>query len=528
MSERAPKFRQELQPIPFKIVGGNKFGRYKKISVEATYNMIVSDNTLVDYAGYTNVLSDANSPGAEGRGIFSSTIQDIMVAVIGASAFKITAFGPNLMMSFLGGLATSSGEVHIAENNAGQIALSDFVNIYIYTPTAGTFDVIDTQTLFGFKPGFISFQDTRFITPAVGTPNWRLSANNDGKQWPNDSQHVGVLQTKPDTVQAGIPFPGRGNMLFLFGHTVAEQQTDVGAALFPYQRSSSFNVDYGCINPSSIAYQGNFIVWVGFSEESGPVIMYSTGGEVKEISTDGIDFLLSQLKKPEDCSGFLIKLDGHLIYQVTFKTDNITLLYDFESELFFYASDENLNYHVARKIVYFNNNYYFVSFNDGNVYQFGTEFTTYRYSDTVVYDIPRLRFTPPVRLPSSRWFIGRDVIFTMEQGQKNIIDEPSGPSFLLQLKDGTPILLLNGTEFGLLEDDNLASSQSNMRVLLSMSRDGGETYDNFQNYDMNPTGHRKSIVTFQRLGQVNDCSFQLQFWGSSRFVVFDGILNTYQ
>ena len=57
----APYARQEIQEVPLKIVGGTHYGRYPKTSVEESWNMIVSDNTLVDYAGYKNVLSIATN-----------------------------------------------------------------------------------------------------------------------------------------------------------------------------------------------------------------------------------------------------------------------------------------------------------------------------------------------------------------------------------------------------------------------------------------------------------------------------------
>jgi hypothetical protein len=478
----APKNAQGLYEIPAGIVGGNTFGRYPKISVAQTWNMMVSDGFLVDYAGYKNVLPLTNNPVAEGRGTYSSTILPIIIAVISNGVFSIDQ---NLIPTRVGSLATTVGEVYIAENNGGQIALSDGVHIYIYTPSSSAFEIAPID----FVPGFLSFQNTYFICASIGTSEWRLSANNNGLSWPETSGFIGLLQTKPDTVQAFVPMPGRGNMGFLFGTSVIEQWTFTGAALFPYQRNSSFNIDYGCINPNSIAYQGNFIAWIGINEEAGAVVMYTTGGDIKEVSTDGIDFLLSTLKNPEDCSGFLIKVDGHLFYQVTFKTDNVSFILDLTNEIFFTVTDENMNYHIARKIVYFNTNYYFVSFNDGNLYEFGTQFTNYQYSDTNIQQIPRIRICPPVRLPTQRPLIFKSLGFTIEQGQHN--------------------------------PDNL------MKVELSTSRDGGETYGNSVSIDMNPSGLRKSRFLFQRLGRANDMSSQLRFIGDNRFVVGEGIYEAY-
>ncbi len=477
-SPPAPKAQQGLMTVPLGLVGGNRFGRYPKQSREETINMMVSDDFLVDYAGYKMILQLSDSQNATGRGIYASIINDEMIAVVSSGVYSISHL---LIATFVGNLQTSTGEVYITENNAGQIALSDGVNIYIYNPNASpTFQIATID----FVPGFLAFQDTRFICAAIGTATWRLSGFNDGLSWPDDAQHVGAFETKPDTTQAAVPMPGRGNMLFVFGNTVSEQWNDVGNALFPYQKNNSFNIDYGCINPSSIAYQGNFIVWIGVNEEAGPVVMFTSGGDIDEVSTDGIDFKLGQLKNPEDCSGFLIKVDGHLFYQFTFPSDNISYLYDFGTKMFFTVTDENLNYHIARKIVFFNNTYYFVSFKDGNLYAFGTQYTTYQYSSTYIKDIPRIRFCPPIRITSQRPFIVKSLGFTIEQGQDN--------------------------------------ASGDMAVDLCISNDGAETFSSSYRLEMNPPGLRKSRFIYQRLGRSNDFTAQLQFWGDGRYAVGEG------
>jgi hypothetical protein len=530
----APYARQEIQEVPLKIVGGTHYGRYPKTSVEESWNMIVSDNTLVDYAGYKNVLSIATN--GQGRGLYSSTVAEIMLAVVGNQIYTINNL---LQKKFIATIATTVGEVYIAENNKGQLAVTDGVNIYIYNYLTTSFTVVTGASLtatFGFmvSPGYISFQNGRFILACLGTVNWILSAFNDGTTWPTTANSIGQLQTKPDTVQAAVPFPGRGNLLFLFGSNVVEAWTDVGAALFPYQRNNSFNIDYGCLNASSIADLGDKIVWLGANENSGPVIMVSDGNTIREISTDGLDFKFSQLTNPTDCVGFLIKLDGHLIYQFTFKTDNLSYLYDFDSQMFFTVSDENLNYHVARKIVFFNNQYFFVSFNDGNLYEFGTQFTNYQYAATTVREIPRIRICPPIRLPSQLYFIIKSLGFTIENGQPNNIQKfffYAGQPIILGTEDFNEIATENGIAIGLDQKYQTGVTEVDVAseaVDLSISRDGGENFNNQLRLNMNPTGNRKSRFIYQRLGIANDSTVMLQFWGFGRFVVFDGVVEIYQ
>jgi len=516
----APKNAQGIFEIPLDIVGGNTYGRYPKITVAQTFNMMITDGFLVDYAGFKFVANITNTPSSSGRGAHVSTVFNKMYVIAGNN---VVSFDHNLVPTIVGILATTTGEVYIAENNKGQIAFSDGVNIYIWDQTLLTF----TIPVIDFIPGFLAFQNTYFIAAAVNEARWRLSEPNNGNSWPNQDAFVGQLQIKPDTVQAVVPMPGRGNMTFVFGNTVGEQWTFTGKALFPWSRNNSVSLDYGCINPGSIAYQGNYIVWIGISEEAGPVVMYTTGGDINEVSTDGIDYLFSTLTAPEDCSGFLVKIDGHLFYQVTFKTDNLTLALDLNNKTFFTITDQEMNYHPARKIVYFNNTYYFVSFNDPNLYAFGTQFSTYTYQDRVE-EIPRVRICSPIRLPTQRPLIFKSLGFTIEQGQPNFINEQIPEYMITEVTEDFMI-----TETGnrrMITEGSLnpfVTDTTNMTVFLAVSRDGGEAFGNNVPLSMNLTARRKSRFIFQRLGRANDFTARLQFVGLSRYVVGPGLVEAY-
>lgn len=531
MVSPAPKRQQEIQEIPLKLVGGNNFGRYNKISVEQTWNMIVSDTGLVPYAGYKDVLTQ--SPSAEGRGIFASSNGGIMLVVWGGQCFTISA---SLIATFRGNLQSSVGDVFISENNNAEIAFTDGVHIYVYNWSTTVFSTSTTDFTLPVgltNPGYISFQNGRLIVANTGSSNWYLSTINNALSWPSTANSIGALQSKPDKVQAAVPTPGGGNNLFLFGHNVIEQWQDVGTALFPYQRSSTFNVDYGTLNASSIAAMDDYVVWISSNENSGATLMAIEGNKAISISTDGIDLKLSELQYPQNCTGFLFRQDGHVIYQFTFPQDNLSYAYDFNTKLFFTVTDENLNYHIARNVVFFNNEYYFVSLNGGNLYRFGTQFTDFDYGGDVIKQIPRLRVTPPARLPSQRMFIIKSIGFTIENGEPNLATTVThtitvGDSIATEgasditTEDGT----LLATEGGSGSTTTSHTTYSEV-VDLSISRDGGASFGNSWRLNMNPTGIRRSRFIWQRCGQANDVSAQFRFSGFGRFVAFDGVMETY-
>lgn len=542
MKGRSPTFTQ----VPLDIVGSTKFGRYPKISVEQTFNMIISDNFLVPFAGHKEVSNIVDT--AQGRAIFTSVRYNHIILVIGNNVYAVSS---NLSYTLVGTIATFEGDVFIDENNTHQVAICDLKNIYIYNYISGSFSIAtlaDNPDGSTFIPGYISYQNGRFVAAALGTQFWRLSEVGNGLSWPDDAFHVGTLQTKPDSVIATQRVPSRGNLLYVFGSTVTEIWQDVGARLFPYQKNSSVNVDYGCLNSATIAYNDTIVVWLAANEKSGPMIAYSTGGDIKKISTDGIDFKLTQLTNPTNSYGFLFRQDGHLIYQITFPDDNLTYIYDFNTDKFFTLTDENLNAHIAKRVAFFNDDYYFVSFIDGNLYQFGTQFSTYNGAE-----IPRIRICRNIRFPDASRFAINNVTFTIEQGtqenvfiNENLLTE-SGE--IIFTEDGQPIQTsINVTEYQyeplLTESGDVLLTESGQELLtstpldtpyaipqtvgLSLSKNGGESFGNIWTKQLNPRGKFKNRLIYWNLGSGNDIIPQFRFWGLSRFVATDGLVSLYQ
>jgi hypothetical protein len=543
MASPAPKRAQEIQEIKLGIVGGNKFGRYNKTSDEQTWNMIVSDNSLVDYAGYAAVITQ--SPASFGRGIYTSVNGNIMIVILGNTVYYVDS-AISIHPVIGGTLQTSTGDVFISENNNHEIVITDNQFMYVYnydtltflTSTLGTAVPGSTFNVKFKHPGYVSFQDGRIIVADVGSNNWWLSGINAATQWnvslTTNKAYTGTLQTKPDHIQAAVPLPGGGSNIIIFGHTVMEQWQDVGNAVFPYQKSTTSSVDFGCLNPSSIAALDTYIVWLGANEQGGATLMVYQGGIAKSISTDGMDFKLANLTNPSNCTGFLFRQDGHLIYQFTFPDDNLSYIYDFETKQFFTVSDEKQNYHIARNVVFFQNDYYFVSLNGGNVYRFGTQYSNFQYSSENIQMMPRIRICPPIRLPSQRMFISKSLGFTVENGQPNIKTTLSTSTYgvgdLLDTESGIEILTEGGSNLALEANDvNTTKVIYSEAIDLSLSRDGAASFGNSWRQYMNPTGNRRSRLIWQRLGQANDLTAKLQFIGYGRFVcVDDGVVEAYQ
>jgi hypothetical protein len=502
------QYSQSQQVIKLDVAGSSTFGRDPKILASRTFNMILADGWLQDYFGYKKAVNNVGS--VEGRGIFSSVRSNILLTVVDNKVLVTIVTGTDMMgnktysTNEIGTIGTFSGNVYIDENNVDQIAICDQQNIYIYNPVLSTFQTAVLPV--GVLPGYIAYQNTRFIFPDKNSAAWYVSATGDGLNWfpvPPGNSLFSAIQTKPDLAQATLRVPGRGNLLYVMGLTVTEPWTDVGGPIFPYQKSSSVNIDYGCVNASTIASSDDVVAWLGSNEKSGPTIMYATASGVQQISTDGINFKLSNLENPQASTGFFVKLAGHLCYQLTFydPKDNFSIMYDFTTQQFFDVTDEDMNYHIARHVAFFDNDYYFISLNDGNIYQMSADFTTFDYgfySDGVtpkVFEIPRVRVCSNIRAENSFRFVVNNITFTMEQGNDD-------------LNDGLP--------------------GYDPRIALAVSANGGISFGSYKSLPLNVRGHRLNKLDWFGMGAANDFVAQIRMYGQGPWKASQGLVSIYQ
>jgi hypothetical protein len=491
---------------PLDIVGSSTFGLNPKILSSRTFNRLISDDWLVNYAGYRKEITPNDQKELEGRAIFNSVKSNAMIVVIDDSVYSITLFSVSAVsgqrkysVRNIGKLATSTGDVFIDENNAGQIAISDQSKLYIYNYITNVFQAAVLPP--GLVPGNVTYQNGRFIVPDTKSASWALSDTNDGLNWfwgASGEPVMGAIQTKPDYAKVTIRFPGAGNLLLVMGQNVSELWSDTGGSVFPYQKNTSINYDYGCVNAATVATSEAFIAWLGINERSEPVIMYSTGSDIKTISTDGINNKLQSVVNPNKSVGFFIKIYGHILYQITFydKRDNYSLIYDFTNGKFFDVTDQNMDYHIARHVAFFKDEYYFVSLNDGSVYVMSSNLSSYDYGDNYIFEIPKIRVCSNFRLPNSKNFVVTNASFTLQQGEdvNEMIPHP----------DYFP------------------------RVSLSVSRDGGISFGSASSVNLNTLGNRKNRVEWWKLGMANDVVLQFRFHNLSATNALDGIMGIRQ
>jgi hypothetical protein len=519
----------EGEQLPVNIVGSSTFGRYPKISLEKTYNMFISDEWLVNYAGFQNVSEIF--PQGEGRALFHSVRGQFLIAVISSTIYKL---GGNLTPQFIGVISTNSGEVFIDENLSSQICIVDGRSAYIYNYTNNT---LTQQTLTFLSnpiiPNYVCYHNTFFlIASAIGSinsQNWYAFEFETDNTITLNTQFS--LQTKPDSAIAIKRIPGRGNNVLVLGSTVCEVWTQVGG-IENYRRVQSSNIDSGAVSVATIAANEEFVCFLAQNENNSPAVFMTNSAQTQRISSDGIDYLLQTIRYPDQSTAFFFRQDGHLFYQITFfnPADNLSLFYDFNTQKFFHVSDQNLNFHPARQVVYFNENTYFVSLNDASIYQMGTQFVTYNYSINKYSFgdvIPRIRICKSIRREDSSRFRAWQFTFWIEQGVTDFyLMKPRGMQCygtLINESENYPIITEQGFQM-LSENGSCVSVFDIPRVDMSFSKNGNESFSNTVGAPLNPQGRYRNQIRFDRMGQANEYTVQLRFWGFQRFVANNGFV----
>jgi hypothetical protein len=537
---QTPNSKQE----PVNIVGGSTFGRYHKISSEKTINMFISDKWLINTAGYQKIYELL--PEGLGRAIFTSIRGNRLIVVVDSFVYSLNE---HLVPTFVGMLGTERGVVYIDENLNSQICIVDGLNAYIYNYSLPGTNLMVQTGLGNLVPGYVDYHNTYFL---FGNSN----RTTNGSTWyayqyatPTTITQATTgqfaLQTKPDYALAVVRIPAQSANVLVMGTSVCEIWMQIGG-LQNYRRNQNISVDYGCASVSTIASSDKFIAWLAINENNAPTIMVYNGQEFKPISTDGIDHQLSHIQYPAQSTAMFYRQDGHLFYQLTFynPADNLTILYDCTTEMFFNLSDWDLNYHPAKNYAYFNGQTYFISLNDGDLYLSSTDLTTYNENlpnaipdPTLIHEIQRIRICDTIRADDSSQFRPNTFVFTIEQGNdKNVtglsINSP-GQDLLITEDLFNPPDDTMYTEAGqpIADEDSLDITSITIpyqpRVDLTVSRDSGITWSNTVSRNLNPIGMRQNILNWENLGACNSLTLKLRFWGLSRFVANNGMVELY-
>ncbi len=316
--------------------------------------------------------------------------------------------------------------------------------------------------------------------------------------------------------------------IFLFSTNYTEVWENAGAGTnLPLRRNNGALMEYGTVAVGSIVTGFDKMMFLSNDKDGLGAVMQVVGTESIPISNRALDFQLAQYAAQgqiSDAKGIFIKENGIIFYRLNFTAANHTFVYNVtfsnptEEEGKRWHEEERLNgdRHPAQTHGYFNGNNYYGSYNQPVLYQVNSDFVT---NDGEI--IPRIRIGRPyvpanyARTRCDRFMV--DII----QGLPDIIANTN----VIDLFTETNMAINTETDVNLLLEESGSIRIFNPGdhvIYLSVSKDGGVTYNYRQASKVGAVGDRAHRTVWRKLGVIpRGQAFvpKIEFYGNIPFII---------
>jgi hypothetical protein len=422
--------------LEIQIAGSSNSGLSPEINPERTINMYI----IVDPAtGERKLIStpgfriQKEQSGNEGRALFVRS-KSASTKMYSVEDNEVYFYDSSLLRSKITStsLATISGYIGIADNNANQIFFVDGVDGYIWNEATTTWSTISSGG-FPSTPLDATFLDGYFITAKQDTNEFFISALNDGLTW-DALRNRGILESEGDII---VAIRKRGNRLFLFGRRNTEILENVGASDFPFRIIKNETMEFGCAAIGSVREGFGQIFWLADDRDGASLLVKSGGSTPSRISNRAFEYAVSTYTNKEDARAILFQSNGQIFYMINFETDNATWLYNDTSKSLTEMQELDGSRVRAQAHAVFKNVDYMLAYNDGNLYSIDETYNKHGLDFVSRIIIPR-----PITFPNGeKGRINRIMLdMASDVGTSDILSKD--PEFFLSIaKD-------NATQFG--------------------------------------------------------------------------------
>jgi hypothetical protein len=484
-----------------------------KINASRTINMYEAHATEGKKSTYLHptpgkLAVGTFSDGNAGRASF--VFKDFVYFVEGDTIYRmdnsltINIIQANFFTTFEG------GHIGIAANEF-QIMFVDGIKAYLFnTITAAGADITPNlppgPSASAFLPLDVDFMDGSFILEsnnAAYRNRFYVSALNDGTTWP--ILDFALINSRPTELNGLAVLKRR---IFFFGKVKSEIWYDAGDADFRFRRDNNLLLEHGvaAINTISQAFDRLFYLSNDI-DGVGSVMMIAGGITPIAISTPELDEQIQYFTNPEDATGFAYKINGQVFYQINFTADDHTFVFNaslsnpekgillwHELEMANTASTphdtEGNHRDIANTHAFFDNKHFITTYNDSKLYEVSNLFLTNNGER-----IKRTRICRVTNVPTyDRITYGRMQVDMLQgvgtSNTKTIL--PPNPPYL----------------------DLATASDANPIIYLSVSEDGGVTYDSLGSTEVGKAGDRLCRTLWFDLGTYRDAVYKWEMYNA--------------
>lgn len=222
----------------------------------------------------------------------------------------------------------------------------------------------------------ISDLSAKSITAIASMDNYWIAGLSDGTYYIsglNDPTSWDALdfEVADDASQPVLNIQTSNHQLWLLGRTRTNVWYNSGATFFPFEQVKGVQIRFGCMAPDSPAIVDNSITWLARNEHGGPCVVAARNYSPQRISTPAIESMIAALSTHDDAIGFGIENEGHVFYFLTFPTGNLTLCYDFTTNMWHerdYWTGTVYQAHLAKCHVISGGKHYVGARNAGTIY----------------------------------------------------------------------------------------------------------------------------------------------------------------
>lgn len=448
----------------------------------------LGDTVLVQTEGSSLLIDLGTSPV---RSI--TTVGDNVYVVVGGSVYKLTINDrtETCVASLIGTMASTTGNVSVADNPTQIMWVDGTTTGYIYTINTGVFETINSVDA-DFPGGSqVAFIGGYFIVCVPNTATMWASDLNNGRSW--NALNVATAESNTDPI-VGLKV-SKGD-LWVIGTKTTEIWYNAGNATgFPLSPRTGLELQIGCNSPWSIVQINDLLMWLdnrGYLVKSNvsPFVRSSNSGyNLDIVSTEVLSAEWLSYYRFDDAVAISYNTRGHLMYQITFPTAKKTWVYDYTTQVWhersYYNTFETTHeHHLAQYYTKYGIMHIIGGVRDGKLYK---SKPTY-YSDGSV-PIYRIRTTAPQTDNNNRGLIGVSKV---------------------------ELRLLTG----------YADQDTDPQMMLRYSHDGGHTWSSYLPRSIGRTGEYAKPVIWNRLGTSREWVLEFSMSDSLKCAIISGTVDT--
>lgn len=588
---------QSAPPVDFPIVGYFDRQRFLQFNPSDTANWYLVDNPLgkkkiamYPAMGRRHIFAYGLNRlifSHEARGLFDSI--NYSYAVIENSIYRIDRIWGTTQIDG-GKVTTFSTDIffsYVVTPSETYAVFVDGQHVYIYNENTGSFDVV-TGIGTPVNPTYVVAFGNRIVVSNGNSSQFNLSNINlrGGAGGSFDANKVFEVNGSALFAQeAGIirQMCVLHNTLYIFtdfttgiwSNTPSVVVSTVTTTTFPWKKNTSYDWDFGILNPNSLSVGFGRITWIAQNDNGLIQVMSSTGSAPKRISTRAVDILFQRGMRQGvigslsafvggKAEGFMYEWENTIFYRVSageYTNNGIldiqdnanSIEFNFENESWNRVIEKNGERNRIKKHVYFNFTHLVTVQNDTTIYEMSGQFYDNEITNPLRED-PQSddaylrepfryeRSTPLIFEDDYSEFIddwvqidfvwGENFNISSESPFENaefLIDEDAGtdgsPQYLIddQLVNGNPVYLISEEGNTPSPTEIIYNQTFRPHIELYFSDDGGVSFFPADVREFSQLGFYSWRMRWYQLGASRNRVYKLVCVSNSPIVVLGGL-----